>query len=205
MSLRDLPGLLCLVVGLLIVGIGWMTSALCVLERWRRNRRPSPVLIPFIGSWFLIQWVSWTHRPIWWVSLIVASDLGTMALLIASPRLIAEWWRTSRFTRLRELTGRRGNERVTLSLHRRGWYCLRKAWDRQAGECGVIRLGEVGAYAETRTGVSLMSTNGVRRRLDLRNGVYVVAEETLPGEDWADHTLSGWELRLSPETTQSPV
>jgi len=46
-----------------------------------------------------------------------------------------------------------------------------------------------------------MSTNGVRRRLDLRNGVYVVAEETLPGEAWADHALSGWELDEEPHAT----
>jgi len=201
MSLRDLPGLLFLVIGLLIVGIGWITSALCLTDRWFRNRRSSPVLIPFLGSLFLIQWASQTHRPIWWLAVIVASDLGTMALLIASPRLIGEWWGASSFTRLRELTARRGNERVTLSLHRRGWYCLRKAWDRQAGEYGVIRLGEVGAYTETPTGVSLTSTDGVHRRLEIRKGVYVVGEETLPGEDWADHALLGWELDKEPQAT----
>jgi hypothetical protein len=150
-----------------------------------------------------MQWAWLTHKRWWWCVFLVAANLGTVVFMVAAPRLVAEWWRTSRFTRLLTLLGRSGNAQATLSLHRHGHYRLKKEWTRAPGEIGVVMLGEPGTYTDTAAAILLRSWNGNTRCLQRSCDGYVVAEETLPGPASADHAVAGWKFEEAPQTRRS--
>jgi hypothetical protein len=50
MSLRDVPALVFLIAGGLIVATEWITAGIALVIRVRSKRRASPVLIPFVGA-----------------------------------------------------------------------------------------------------------------------------------------------------------
>ena len=83
-------------------------------------------------------------RPYAWAALLL--DCGTVATLVALPRIIRTEWQTCGWNLLEEYVGNRGNMTVRLRLFRRGAFTLR--WDikRQPGELGLVSLGNVGTW-----------------------------------------------------------
>jgi len=83
-----------------------------------------------------------TTRTYAWSALIL--DYGTLAFLLASPRLIREAWSTSHINLICEYLGEAGMKTVHLRLFRRGIFTIGLRLDRQPGECdslAPVRLG----------------------------------------------------------------
>jgi hypothetical protein len=83
-------------------------------------------------------------RPYAWAAVLL--DYGTVALLLAVPRIAQEAWATCRINMLEEYVGRRGITTVCLRLFRRGVFSVR--WDvkRPPGECGIVGMGRIGTW-----------------------------------------------------------
>lgn len=113
-----------------LIGVGVALSALnwlCLLTSVLRQRFVSPVfpapsLLTTIGLALLDD-----TRPYWWVGLF--TDHTLFGLLAATPRLVAEAWRLSSFTRQQLLVADDGPRHFTLSLHRHGYFLLRGTFD----------------------------------------------------------------------------
>ena len=135
-------------------------------------------------------------RPFAWVALLV--DYGTLAFLLALPRMADELWSTSRFNLLEEFAGRRDNRRVCLRLFRRGVFTLEYEIHRPPGEFGLTRAGTIGSWKREQS----------RLLLD-RGGDSAVFDTVADGEhetllqvtgfcanEQAELALTGIELRL---------
>lgn len=96
-----------------------------------------------------------TTRPYAWSALIL--DYGTLAFLIASPRMIREAWNTSRFNLLCEYLGQAGMKTVHLRLFRRSIFTIRIQLHRPPGETGLIGTGTIGTWKREGTQL-LLST-----------------------------------------------
>ncbi len=83
-------------------------------------------------------------RP--YAGLAVLLDWGTVALLLAVPRIAREAWATCRINLLEEYVGRRGITIVSLRLFRRGVFTLRWDIERSPGEYGIVGMGHVGTW-----------------------------------------------------------
>jgi hypothetical protein len=117
-----------------------------LLAALRSGRFHSP--IPLVGAICLgfgalllpvFRWYAWAA---------VLLDIGTLAFLVALPRIAQELWATSRFNLLEEFVGQRGVTTVRLNLFRRGVFTLN--WDRKRspGEFGLIGMGNVGIWGK---------------------------------------------------------
>jgi hypothetical protein len=108
-------------------------------------------------------------RPYAWAAVLL--DFGTLALLLAAPRIAQSAWATSRFRLVEEYVGQRGATTVRLRLFRRGVFTLRWDIERPPGEYGLIGMGNVGTWE--RDGDTLV----------LRIGEDRAVFRPLPGED----------------------
>ena len=112
--------------------------------------------------------------------------------------MLREWWSTSSFTRERLLVGESGNQSVTLSLHTTHAYLLRKKWQRQPGELGIVSFGEPGKFQRIDAQINLRAYNGrIRELKPMGDNTYLVEEPQSLAEDYS---LSGWVLREVPAT-----
>jgi hypothetical protein len=85
-----------------------------------------------------------TTRPYAWAAVLV--DYGTLTLLLALPRIIAETWSTSRYNLVEEYIGDRGIKTVHLRLFRKGVFAIEQRFRRQAGDFGLIEGGTIGKW-----------------------------------------------------------
>lgn len=102
--------------------------------------------VPFFGAAFLAAGMLLipATRPYAWSAVIL--DYGTLAFLIASPRLIRDAWSTSRVNLLCEYLGEAGLKTVHLRLFRRGIFTIRLQLHRSPGECGLTSTGTIGTW-----------------------------------------------------------
>jgi hypothetical protein len=153
------------------------------------------VFIPFVGPVLLTWWVFIAGQTRWLIPLAWLLDLGTIAVLVALPRLSREWWQLSVFTHLTTLRGSHGIEKVILTLHRGGRYCLKKSWDRSHGELGVVGLGETGTFIDDGDVLKLESHHGLTRRLQRADtNAFDVAEPETGRPELQSYSLHGWRL-----------
>lgn len=182
-----------LILGLLFPLISWLTLACSWWAARRSGGHSSAVLVPFVGPLVLTWWLWQQGAGGWVLALPWVLDIGTVVFLPMLPPLVAEAWRTSRFTRVQALTGSQGVAQVHISLHSGGHYLLKKRWTRAPGEPGTIALSEPGTYVQGATGsLELRSHAGKVRRLalDTDHGYQVYD----PG-DAGDRSLDGWLLQ----------
>ena len=92
-------------------------------------------------------------RPYAWSAVLL--DCGTLAFLIASPRLAREAWNTSRFSLLFEYLGTAGMKTVHLRLFRRGMFTIRLQLHRPPGETGLVGTGTIGTWQRDGKSVKL--------------------------------------------------
>lgn len=186
-----------LILGLLFPLISWLTLACSWWTARRSDGHSSAVLIPFVGPLVLTWWLWLQGVQDWTFALPWVLDIGTVLFLFVLPRLVADAWRTSRFTRVLAVAGSQGIESVDISFHSGGHYLLKKRWNRAPGELGTIALSEPGTYVQGAAGsLELRSHAGKVRRLalDADHG-YQVSD---PG-DAGDRSLDGWRLQASVE------
>lgn len=146
-------GWFCLTCGAALAALNWL-----MVWRYWRTGRPHSVVAPVGGAGLCVG--ALLHpplRPYAWAAPLL--DVGTLALLLAAPRLAREWWSTSWFSLLDEYVGRRGRTTVRVRQYRRGVLTLR--WDvaRPSGEFGVLGMGNVGTW-EAEAGRVTLRVNG---------------------------------------------
>jgi hypothetical protein len=181
---------LLLIFGLVFPTVSLLSSIAAWVQSRRTNGHSSPVLIPFIGPIALTTWVCVTSKPWWLILLAWCCDLGTIAFLSVSPRLIREWWQTSSFTRVCQFEGAEQNRSVALTLHSTGRYFLRTQWHRPPGETGILGSGEVGSYSRSDGKVLLKSDRGHLRELVAQSETrYRVVDSDAEAES---ASLNGW-------------
>ncbi|MBL9084615.1 MAG: hypothetical protein JNK76_22620 [Planctomycetales bacterium] len=78
---------LLLILGLIFPILSWLTAYASAVIWCRSKRHVSPVFVPVIGPLLLTAWVVLTRRPLGTIALVWLADLGTIAFLIAAPRL----------------------------------------------------------------------------------------------------------------------
>lgn len=115
-----------------------------VYQSYRTKRFHSA--IPLFGAAFLGlgMLIIPSTRPYAWSALIL--DYGTLAFLLASPKLAREAWDTSRFNLLVEYLGSAGIKTVRLRLFRRGIFTIRLQLHRPPGETGLVDAGACGTW-----------------------------------------------------------
>jgi hypothetical protein len=188
-----------LAVGLVFPAVSWLSVMASAWSYWRNGRRSSAIYLPFFGPIILTCWVILDSRPLWLIVIAWVLDIGTIAFLLVAPRLLREWWRTSRFTTKLILSGSEGIESATLTLHSGGHYLLRKAWNRPKDMPGIVGLGEPGTYVEDGSDYELTAHYGLRRHLHLFDArtsytSFSVREEPSQNQDHRDYSLEGWIL-----------
>lgn len=182
--------------GLIFPVISLLTGMASRITQWRHKKNSSPLFVPFVGPLCLSGVIVAQDKLLWLIPIVWIADLGTVAFLCATPRLIAEWWTVSRFTQIRRLQGHNGNQMAVLTLHSTGQYLLKKTWQRLPGELGILALGEPGTFTPTKDGYRLVAHHGLRRTLrDEGSGTYVVEEEDVSQAAQPNHSLDHWHLK----------
>jgi hypothetical protein len=183
------------VVGAFFPAFSLLTCAASFLS-WRRHKKySSPAFVPFVGPIVLSIWVFSAHKPLRALPLVWLCDVGTIAFLWASPRLISDLWQTSSFTRVAVFEGTQGMQSAVISIHSTGRYLLEKKWRRQPGEGGISAMGEVGDASEDKGSHLLKADNGWSRTLQpAPDGLLQCVEDQLP-KDYRSHSIADWRFR----------
>ena len=185
-----------LIAGLIFPALSLLTAVGSLLSHLRRQKHSSPLFLPLIGPIPLTIWVLLAHKALWMIALFWVTDLGTVAFLAASPRLIAEWWRTSSFTRILMLNGTHDEQKAVLTLHSTGHYLLKKFWSRPPGQIGIVGLSEPGTFTHNGSEFVLISHVGLRRILKTaESGAYHVDEDNIRDPKLLNYSLNGWILK----------
>ena len=191
------PALLFLVVGLGLTCMNWA----CLFGSWVRKRYISPVFpAPSVLTALGLALLDRT-RSFWWIGLL--TDYTLFVLLVVAPRLAADAWRTSRFTRVQRFRAEDGPGRFELSLHRGARFLLRVTFD-PSMPCGgqgahVSGFGLVGGWQEMQDGRLHFRADRQERVfvLEKRDAGFVGCEERGPeGAGFLPGVLDGVEFRL---------
>jgi hypothetical protein len=183
-----------LVLGLIFPIISLLSGIGCLTSWWKRNYQDHPpIFIPIIGPVLLTFWILHSNKPLWLIPIVWICDVGTIAFIIAIPRLISDWWNTCSFTSILNLHSSSGIQTVILSFHSTGHYLLQKKWNRPAGETGVIELGEVGSFTRTGEIIEMKSIHGWSRQiLFTKDGHYHVNEKNSITNIHPDYSIDNW-------------
>lgn len=137
---------------------------------------PAPSILTTVGLALMAS-----TRPYCWLGLF--TDYTLFAIVVAAPRLIAEVWSTSVFTRQALLAAHDGPRHFILSLHRGGHFLLRGTFD--AGVPGRVQGGFISGFSvpgrwETNSNghLHLWSYYGDRELTLVPEGTYYEAGES---------------------------
>lgn len=170
-----------------------LTGISSLIYYFRFKKHTSAVFIPFIGPVFLSGLILHSGKPLWLIPIVWIADVGTLAFLWVSPRLIADWWNICGLTRILTLRGTQGIQSAALTLHSTGHYLLEKSWQRTPDELGICGLGETGTYRRTENDFELIAHHGLRRFLRAAgNGTYLVDEGQTDAAADRNCSLNGW-------------
>lgn len=192
-------------VAFILIGLGVVLSLLnwsYLIGSWVSGRYMSPIFpAPSILTTLGLALYDQT-RPYWWVGLL--TDYTLIALVIAIPRLAAEVWRTSHFTRLQLLVAEDPPRRFQLSLHRGGHFLMQATFEppliRDTHDSHVVAFGTVGHWQEVADGqLRLWGYRETRvLTLMLTEAGYVAREEHYPiGATYPYDALDGLVFRPS--------
>lgn len=170
--------------------VGVTSAIFCVLNLFMvggpilatrlHGKYSSPACLPFAGPFLLTLWVRATHRPWWAIPLVWCCDAGTILVLVSIPVLASHWWKTSSHTQILGLHATIGKQRATLTIHSTGRYHLEKYWNREPGEPGAVRAGQLGNVSELNGSYLLKPDYGGSKKLELQaDGSFQIVEEQL--------------------------
>lgn len=172
---------------LLTIGVGLsLLNWACLFETWRTQRYISPVFpVPSVLTALGLRLLEPT-RAYWWAGLF--TDYTLFSLIYATPCILADEWRTSRFTRIHHMRAEDGPRQFELSLHRGGRFLLRVRFDPptscNAYSARIASSGLLGRWESTPNGQFRLTGYRDERALTLNpvaNG-YVGAEEGYPAD-----------------------
>jgi hypothetical protein len=183
-----------LVFCLIFPTISWLTLVLSWWTKRRTKRNCSAVLVPYVGPVLLTCWVVQTQRSMWLIPVVWLLDAGTLIFSLVLPRLVAEWWRVSSFTRILVLRGLHEGAKATLSFHSSGYYLLQKEWKLDSRPVAhPIDLSVVGKYETTENGYCLCEP--LHSLVRKTNAEEYCVEEEHPTPEALDASLHGWTLQ----------
>jgi hypothetical protein len=179
--------------GKLLARLNW----LCLFETWRTGRFHSAV--PGFGAVFMAAGLLLLPgtRPYAWIA--VPADYGTMALLIALPRIVREAWKTSPYNLLEEYVGVCDRKAVCLRLFRDGAFTVEQRFRLQPGEPGLIRAGTIGTWDHDTGRLALRMDNGESAEFEIvepNPPTYIKQVVGLPAYEGGMLSLAGVELML---------
>ena len=180
-----------LVLGLIFPLLSWFTFIGGAIQHWRTKKSCSGIYIPFIGPILIDIWIVAVGSPVWTLIVPWVLDIGTLFFIWVLPRLIADAWQTSRFTRTFLFVGSKGNQTVEISLHRGGRYVLKKQWQRPSNECSITALGKPGTFKVNGEEFILTSHLGWRRIIRKQDDEFLIRD----AESEGDYRLDGWSLK----------
>ncbi|ADG66237.1 hypothetical protein Plim_0387 [Planctopirus limnophila DSM 3776] len=176
--------------------VSFVTLILAAIESRRTGRNCSAILIPLIGPIALTGWVLVTGRSSWFIPLVWITDLGTVLFLCVLPWIIIEAWRISRWTLLKRFDATHRQASATLTLHRHGYYFLRRTWVRTAGSFGPVSAGETGRYLESYDRIVMTSDDGTEGRQLLRHeDGHWIMHDPIEAQFQEDYSLDGWKFQ----------
>ncbi|MFN0243585.1 MAG: hypothetical protein ACKVWV_11890 [Planctomycetota bacterium] len=151
--------IVCLTIGVALSAMNWH----CILSY--KKGRPHVSQMPFVPCTFtLIGLLSLdATRRFWWCALLVDPSIPTF--VVAVPILVADAWRTSRFTRVRRLRAHDCKRHVELSLHRNGYFLVKGTFDSTrvaASGATLLSFGLVGTWEVVGTSIRLSRYGGER-------------------------------------------
>lgn len=196
------------VVAVALVSFGGLVALLnwlSLILTWYTGRFCSAV--PLIGAAFLSGGMLLIPdtRPYAWVG--VVADYGTLAFLLALPRIIEEIWSTSRYNLIEEYVGDRGIKTVYLRLFHKKVFTIEQRFRRQVGECGVVGAGTIGKWERQRGRLLLHRGNNQAAEFEIlaTNEVECLRQVFgfLDFEKSGDLSLADIELRICHRRGQS--
>jgi len=165
---------------------------------WRTGQFHSP--LPLIGALLLGGGMLLlpSTRLFAWVGLL--ADFGTLALLLAMPRIVNEMWSTSGYNLLEEYVGNRGIKTVNLCLFRNGVFTIKQIFRRPPDECGVVQAGTIGTWQRERERL-LLRMDGQSAEFEPLPTIEAKGLRQVVGfssyEKSEDYSLAGIDLRVS--------
>ncbi len=144
--------LLLIAFGGLIAVLNWWTIF------WTYHTKRFHSVVPLVGAVLLGTGMFMLNATRWYCWTALLLDFGTLALLLALPRIFREAWETSRCNLLSEYIAQSEIETARLFLFRRRVFTIRLEVDRPPGECGIASLGTIGEWE--RNGEQLILTVG---------------------------------------------
>jgi hypothetical protein len=182
-----------LILGILFPAISLLTLIASLFEWWKHKKHSSPIFIPFIGPVLLTFWVISFVKHLWLIPIVWVCDVGTVAFIIAIPRLLSDWWNACSFTRILNLHSSSGIQSAQLSFHTTGRYLLQKKWHHPPGKYGTICVGDAGAFTRTGDIIEMKSDWGWSRTMRfISDGHYLVSEEVSVKDKNPDYSIANW-------------
>jgi hypothetical protein len=111
--------------------------------------------IPLVGGLFgLLGFVQIPQLRNWcWVAVLV--DYGSIAFLLALPKVVRELWQTSSINLVDEFVGRDGGKEVKIKLYKAGVFIIKHRITRRQDQPGLVESSDIGSWRETEGAIIL--------------------------------------------------
>jgi hypothetical protein len=176
------------IVAYVLIAFGGLVSLLnwgTVVASWRSKRFVSAV--PLVGALPLGTGLLLLPeaRPFAWLALI--ADYGTLALIIALPWIVYQFWSTSRINLLHSFTSDAKERAVSIKLFRRQIAVISAEFDPHipCNDHGALvqSFGLVGKWSPTETGFSISDyASGRQLLVSKQDGAYATTELNYPSD-----------------------
>jgi len=186
------------VIGIVLISAGGciaLANWLTLIVGYSTKRFCSPV--PFVGAILLGAGMLLLPptRLYCWSALFF--DYGTLAFLIALPRLGREFWNTSRLNLLNEYIGQTGKKMACLRLFKKGVFTIRLNITRRPNEPGLVSTGLIGTWERSGDQIQLTTNQGAARFDVISNIQTETLRQTDGFADWEngnDTSLAGFDF-----------
>ena len=179
--IRQVFAIIFIAMGGYVVVYNWAS----VVQSHRTGRFHSAV--PLIGAVFLGAGLAMLLRTRSYALLSILVDYGTLILLYSSPKLVRQFWETSRFNLLAEYKAAAGAVTTQISLYRTGKFVILHERQWIPGETGWVSLSNVGEWKQTSQHLTLTSGDKTAEFApDVKDGVEYLRQ--ISGSLWEDNT-----------------
>jgi hypothetical protein len=183
-------------------GLLFLANWICFIQSYRTKRFHSS--IPLFGAGMLgggMLLLPVTRSFAW---LAIPLDYGTLAFVIASPRMVREMWSTSRLNLVHEYSGGIENRSARLRFFRRGVFTMRFTIERPVGQSGLVRTGTGGTWSFENEKLKLQThgrESAIFKIFKTSDSEFIQMESGFPNfEQHQETSFAGMKLSLSSKT-----
>jgi hypothetical protein len=157
-----------------------------------KKKFKSPVMLVgglfgLVGFYLIPQLRNWC-----WVAVLL--DYGSVAFLLALPKLIKELWQTSRIRLTDEFFGEEGGRRVSIRLYKAGVLIISHRIARTKDEPGLIASSDIGTWHEA-DGVMVLTLRNDTIRMRQVGNVWKVDRSFAHYPENRDLGIAGLDFR----------